>query len=158
MSRGSQTRAELIQALQLQMREVSAQAVMVSQTVADLVGVNSTDLDCADFLNIHGPMTAGELARRSGLTTGAITGVIDRLERKGWVVRERDPNDRRKVIVRSIQGEDFAREAYKIYKPLIDLMDEVTAQFTDEELEAILRFLRLASEKTPAALPKMRGE
>src|ERR1700722_4560337 len=81
------------------MRKASAQGTMFAKAVADRAGISSSDMDCMDFLNIEGRMTAGRLAELTGLTTGAITGVIDRLEKAGFVRRERDQDDRRKVFI-----------------------------------------------------------
>uniref|UniRef100_UPI0013D5678B MarR family transcriptional regulator n=1 Tax=Klebsiella pneumoniae TaxID=573 RepID=UPI0013D5678B len=76
-----------------------AMGVIFSQTVASRVGISSSDLECMDFLNLESRVTAGRLAEVTGLTTGAITGVIDRLEKAGLVRRERDDSDRRKVFI-----------------------------------------------------------
>src|SRR3979409_1184101 len=86
--------------LMLALRRSSAAGVLHGQTVARRVGVNSTDLECLDLILMSGPSTAGEIARHTGLTSGAVTGLIDRLERLGLVERTADPADRRKVLVR----------------------------------------------------------
>src|SRR5258706_15395621 len=78
------------------MRDVSGQGVLYSQAVAERLGMNSTDLECLDHIS-RGPLTAGRLAELTGLTTGAITGVIDRLERAGLARGERGAHDRRKT-------------------------------------------------------------
>src|ERR1700744_359744 len=78
------------------MRETSALGVLFSQAVASRLGIASSDLECLDIVVLRGPVTAGELATATGLTTGAITGVIDRLEQAGFVRRTRDAADRRK--------------------------------------------------------------
>src|SRR5690348_3305280 len=96
------TRAELEAGLNAVMREMSAQGVLYSQTVASRLGIASSDLECLDLIALRGQATAGELAEASGLTTGAITGVIDRLEKAGFAKREADAKDRRKVIVRAV--------------------------------------------------------
>src|SRR5580700_8824106 len=98
MSRPSKKRLELTGALNLAMREASGLGVLFSQEVARRLGIASTDLECLDYLG-RGPIAAGELAELTGLTTGAITGVIDRLERAGLARRSRDVADRRKVLV-----------------------------------------------------------
>ncbi|MCX6047867.1 MAG: MarR family transcriptional regulator [Chloroflexi bacterium] len=90
---------ELTQELNRQFRYTSANAVMFSQVIAQKAGINSTDNECLDFLLLNGPATAGQLSELTGLTTGAVTAVIDRLEKIGYVKRERDSADRRKVIV-----------------------------------------------------------
>src|SRR3981081_4383910 len=83
--------------LMLALRRSSAAGVLHGQTVARRVGVNSTDLECLDLILKSGPSTAGEIARHTGLTSGAVTGLIDRLERLGLVERTADPAGRRTV-------------------------------------------------------------
>src|SRR5260221_887836 len=95
-------RAALMQELEHAVRPSSAQGVIFGQTVASRVGISSSDLECLDFLNLEGRVTAGRLAEVTGLTTGAITGVVDRLENAGLVRRERDDNDRRKVFIATV--------------------------------------------------------
>src|SRR6266513_4273631 len=95
-------RAALMEELEHAMRRSSAQGVIFGQTVADSAGVSSSDLECLDFLNLEGRVTAGRLAEVTGLTTGAITGVVDRLEKAGLVRRERDADDRRKVFIATV--------------------------------------------------------
>ena len=92
-------RAALLQELEEAMRRSSAQGVIFGQTVANVAGISGSDLECLDFLNLEGRVTAGRLAEVTGLTTGAITGVVDRLEKAGLVRRERDEADRRKVFI-----------------------------------------------------------
>jgi DNA-binding MarR family transcriptional regulator len=92
-------RAALLTELEHAVRKSSALGVIFGQTVANKVGMSSSDLECLDFLNIESRVTAGRLAELTGLTTGAITGMVDRLEKAGWVRRERDDNDRRKVFI-----------------------------------------------------------
>jgi DNA-binding MarR family transcriptional regulator len=95
----AKSRAELMQDLEHAMRKSSAQGTIYASAVADSVGISSSDMDCMDFLNLEGRMTAGRLAELTGLTTGAITGVVDRMEKAGLVRRERDAEDRRKVFI-----------------------------------------------------------
>src|ERR1700733_9920538 len=93
-------REQLMLALDRALRNVSGQAVLHSEPMAERLGINSSDLECLDIIIMNGPLSAGALARASGLTSGAITGVIDRLQRAGLTEREPDPLDRRKVVVR----------------------------------------------------------
>src|ERR1043165_8111103 len=92
-------RAALMQELEHAVRKSSAIGVIFGQTVANAVGVSSSDLECLDFLNIEGRVTAGRLAELTGLSTVAITGLVDRMEKAGLVRRERDEEDRRKVYI-----------------------------------------------------------
>src|SRR5688500_3670569 len=96
------SRDALLQRLDGTLRKITAQSVLISDLVATRVGLNSTDLECLDLLYLAGATTAGTLAKRTGLTTGATTAVIDRLERAGFVRRRRDADDRRKVLVEVI--------------------------------------------------------
>src|SRR5438309_4257603 len=97
-----------MQELEHALRRSSAQGVIFGQTVANVAGISSSDLECLDFLNLEGRVTAGRLAEMTGLTTGAITGVVDRLEKAGLVRRERDESDRRKVYI-AIVPENVAK-------------------------------------------------
>ena len=102
MSSDSSDRDALIRTLDREMRRISAQSVMFSQAVAERLDLNPTDLECLGIIGETGALTAGQLAELTGLTTGAITGVIDRLERAGYVRREQDASDRRRVIVQPV--------------------------------------------------------
>src|SRR3989442_798557 len=95
-------RAALLQELEHALRRSSAHGVIFGQTVANVAGISGSDLECLDFLNLEGRVTAGRLAEVTGLTTGAITGVVDRLEKAGLVRRERDESDRRKVFIATV--------------------------------------------------------
>jgi DNA-binding MarR family transcriptional regulator len=104
-----------------------------------------------------GPMTAGQLAEITGLTTGAITGVIDRLERAGYVQRERDPEDRRKVIVCLVPD-----KAYKDIAPLFKILsrnyDPISKAYSDEELGVILKFMKESNQVLKETIAMLREE
>src|SRR5712672_4709458 len=116
-------RAALMEELEHAVRRSSAQGVIFGQTVASRVGISSSDLECLDFLNLEGRVTAGRLAEVTGLTTGAITGVVDRLEKAGFVRRERDDNDRRKVFIATVP-ENLARIG-GLYVPMQEAMHKL---------------------------------
>src|SRR5256885_16089627 len=97
-------RAALLQELEHALRRSSAQGVIFGQTVASVAGISGSDLECLDFLNLEGRVTAGRLAEVTGLTTGAITGVVDRLEKAGLGRRGRDESDRRKGFIALVPG------------------------------------------------------
>ena len=120
------------------------------------LGVNATDLRCLDIIQRLDGVTAGELAREAGLTTGAVTSVIDRLERAGYVKRENDPNDRRKVLVRMTPA---AFEAvYSIWGPETQDYMEQMSSLPREQLEAFVEFMREANEIQRKHLDRIRGE
>jgi DNA-binding MarR family transcriptional regulator len=137
-SKGLLKRNELIAALNQAMRDASGQGVLFSQMVAGRVGIHSTDLECIDYI-IRGPVTAGELARATGLTTGAITGVIDRLESAGFARRERDEADGRKVLVRALPA--VQRRLGPLFKPMERAAMAVLSDYSDMELALLLDFM-----------------
>src|SRR6476619_4044898 len=92
----------------LAMRRNGSIMQLLGQVSAERIGINVTDLNCLNIVALTGPMTAGELARATGLTTASITGVLDRLEEGGFVRRERDPKDRRRVSVKLNPGPGLA--------------------------------------------------
>jgi DNA-binding MarR family transcriptional regulator len=134
----TKTRAALLQELEEAMRRSSAQGAMFAKAVADRAGISASDMDCMDFLNLEGRMTAGRLAELTGLTTGAITGVVDRLEKAGYVRRERDESDRRKVFI-AVVPETAARIG-RLYVPMQQSMQKVWSRYSEEELRLLLRF------------------
>lgn len=136
---GEDRRQALLWRLQAAMREASGQGVLISQTIAGRVGLNASDLECLDLMQLQGPRTAGELARATGLTSGAITGLIDRLERAGYVARESDPADRRRVVVR-VRPESLA-ELNALYAPLQMASQDLNAGYSDAELALIAGFM-----------------
>jgi DNA-binding MarR family transcriptional regulator len=131
-------RAALLEALEQAMRKASAQGVLYGQSVANAVGISGSDLDCLDLLNFEGRVTAGRLAEVTGLTTGAITGVVDRLEKAGLVRRERDEADRRKVYIVILPAS--AARIGRYYLPLQEKMHKVWGTYSDAELQLLLRF------------------
>ena len=146
MSRGK-TRAALMQELEEAMRRSSAQGVLFGQTVANAIGISGSDLDCLDFVNLEGRVTAGRLAEVTGLTSGAITGVVDRLEKAGLVRRERDEVDRRKVFI--VVVSENAAKIGRVYVPMQQAMHKLWSTYSDAELQLLLRF---AKEGYKAAL------
>jgi DNA-binding MarR family transcriptional regulator len=131
-------RAALLRELENAMRKASAQGTMFAKAVADRAGISSSDMDCMDFLNIEGRMTAGRLAELTGLTTGAITGVIDRLEKAGFVRRERDQGDRRKVFITPVPARMM--EIGHFYQLLQRAMHKQSDAYSDAELKVLLRY------------------
>jgi DNA-binding MarR family transcriptional regulator len=156
MSRREPKRAELLAALNDDFRELSTATILFHQAIADRLGLNLTDHKCVGFL-ASGPLTAGELAGRTGLTTGAITGVIDRLERAGLVRRAKDPNDRRRVIV-----EPIPRRAEQQIAPLFESIAksslELCERYSTRELAVIHDFTVRACELAYAETRRLREE
>ena len=143
MSRES--KEELIAGLIAAYRANTSQEGAFDALAAERLGLSLTDLRCLDLVQASGGMTAGELARGSGLTTGAVTAVIDRLEQAGFVRRLRDDSDRRKVNV-EVTPRHY-EEAGKVWGPLMaDWQKTLASRFTADELRVITDFLRSATE------------
>jgi DNA-binding MarR family transcriptional regulator len=122
---------------------------------AQRLGVNETDLHCLNIVENAGGITAGELAAESGLTTGAVTGVIDRLERKGFAKRVSDPADRRRVKVEVTKT--FYSRAEKIWGPVAADWASSLERFSAAQLDAFNQILRTTNEVTRRHLDRLRG-
>lgn len=131
-------------ALEAALREASGLGVVLSGVVADHLGLSPKDLECLDILVLRGPVTAGDLAKATGLTTGAITGLVDRLETAGFARRERSPNDRRKVLVRALPR--VTTEIMPLYAPLQARTRALIAALSDEDIDRLLAFFAAARE------------
>lgn len=130
---------------------------LLGQVSAERIGINATDLNCLNIVAVTGPMTAGELARATGLTTASITGVLDRLEEGGFVRRERDPKDRRRVIVTLNPGPGL-REIGPTFGPLVRAWREAAAGYSDEDLRLLLDFQLKLEQIVRDQLARLRGE
>jgi DNA-binding MarR family transcriptional regulator len=131
-------RAALLQELENAMRIASSQGALFAKSVADRAGISSADMECIDFVNVEGRMTAGRLAELTGLTTGAITGVVDRLEKAGFVRRERDESDRRKVFI--VPVTERMMEIGRFYELVKRAMRKQCEGYSDAELKLLLRY------------------
>jgi len=112
---------------------------LMGRAAAERIGLNATDLNCLDILSFSGQMTAGQLARATGLTTASITGVADRLKEAGYVRRERDPGDRRRVVIRLIQ-ERAASDVGSVFLPMVRAWQKIASRYSDDELRLIVEF------------------
>jgi DNA-binding MarR family transcriptional regulator len=132
-------RRQLTEDFVLAVRRTGAVMQLLTQAAADRIGVNSTDLNCLNVLALTGTMTAGELAKTVGLTTASITGVLDRLEEGGFVSRERDATDRRRVIIQ-LNFSRSMRDVAPVFAPMLAAFRASTAQRTNDELRLIIAF------------------
>jgi DNA-binding MarR family transcriptional regulator len=129
----------LIQELMQAGRELSVHAMMFHATVAERLGLNPTDHKALDLLVRGGPLTAGQLADQTGLTTGAITGVIDRLEERGFVRRVKDANDRRRVVVEAVK--ERLPEVGRLFGSLARAWASFCGRYSDKDLAVVVDFL-----------------
>jgi DNA-binding MarR family transcriptional regulator len=129
---------------------LSGQSVLFSQTVAQRLGMHPSDLECLGFLADQESVSAGRLSEVTGLTTGAVTRLIDRLERAGYVRRLADSTDRRRVLVEPIA--ERVQVISRQYLALQDAFEATFAAYTAEQLDLVLEFLR----RTEAAMSAAR--
>ena len=151
----SEGRERLLRGLHEAQRASVGQSVLFHHAVAARVGINATDLNCLNVLEMHGPLTAGQLAEHTGLTRGgAITAAIDRLEGAGLLARERDPGDRRRIIVRLLP------EAVARIAPLMpsDVWDELCADYADDQLALVLEFTRRSNKIVQGLVERLAEE
>lgn len=121
------------------MRGLGTRTILYQQNVAASLGMYNNDLISVDILNETGPITAGELSKLTGLATGSVTALIDRLEKIGYVRRQNDPSDRRRVII--VPEYESKEEISNTYLPLHAAMINLVSSYTPEELALITEFL-----------------
>jgi DNA-binding MarR family transcriptional regulator len=142
-SAGPGTRQKLIMEAALAARLHQNAYDRFEDAAAEYFGVNRTAMRCMDVLDRAGLLTAGEIARQTGLTSGAVTALLDRLERAGYVRRLRDDTDRRRILV---EMTDLARQgAAEVYGPLAEVLSEYD-KYSDDELRLITRYIERGSE------------
>jgi DNA-binding MarR family transcriptional regulator len=150
-------REEIIQAVVEKRREMSTETIMFHQAVADILGLHITDHKCLDLIHHYGAMPAGRLAELTGLTTGAVTGIIDRLEEAGYVRRTDDPKDRRRIIVEPTKNKKWERKIEAIFIPLHERMHKLLSSYSESELAFLLDVLTKTLDQSHQELMKLRG-
>jgi DNA-binding MarR family transcriptional regulator len=149
-------RRRLIRGIKESLRAVGAQLSRLNHEVGGRVNVRASDLECLDYLSREGPLSPTSLARLTGLHPATLTGILDRLERDGWIARDRDPDDRRGVVVRAEHGR--GAEILRLY--LVDsgmntALDEILAGYTEAELAVIAGFLERTADAGRTAADRL---
>jgi DNA-binding MarR family transcriptional regulator len=147
-------RAELLSELAAEAPAHAGAAVRLNIAVANQLGLPLTDIQCIGLL-ASGPAAPTRLAERLGLTTGAMTKVLDRLERGGYVHRSADPADRRRIVV-TASTEGLAKVGRR-YAPVGEAFARQFAGYTDAELRTVLKFMRDGREVSEAEIDRIRG-
>lgn len=150
-------REETIQIIVDRFREMSTETVMFHQAVADELRLYITDHKCLNIIHRFGAMPAGRLGEMTGLTTGAITGMIDRLEKAGYVRRANDPKDRRKTIVEPVRNKKLERKIEMIFMPLHERMHKFLSSYSDSELTLLLDIMTKLIEQTREESKRLRS-
>ena len=136
---------------------MSAATVMFHTTVAARQGLSATEEKALDLLERFGPLTAGELSKRSGLAPASVTGLIDRLERKGFARRIAHPSDRRSILVEVDADRVYAGMA-PLFADWVGSLEELYAGYSDEQLELILHFLTEVARRQREATARLTSD
>jgi DNA-binding MarR family transcriptional regulator len=141
---GGAPRRRLTSAIKDSLRDLRGQLSMLKRQVGVRLDLKDVDLDCLDLISRRGPLSPTAIARHAGVHPATMTGILDRLERAGWVARDRDPADRRAVTVRARR--ERAGEMSGQFAGMNAAMDEICAGYGEAELELIAGFLARAAE------------
>jgi DNA-binding MarR family transcriptional regulator len=139
----SRDKRELFDELIAEVRRSQSASARFDQAVADAIGLNRTDMRCVDVISRHGQVAAGELARETGLSTGAMTAALDRLERAGYARRVRDQLDRRRVLVELTPQTASLHRFYAAHQAESERLYD---KYTAAEMELMLGFFRNSRE------------
>jgi DNA-binding MarR family transcriptional regulator len=150
------TREELLREIEVESNTSTTDGLFLFQAAAERSGMNLTDLQCVTILATSGPMSAGQLAEMMGLTTGAITGVVNRLERTGHVRREKDPGDARRVVIQPVT-EELQRVGVDLFGSQREMMDTLLADYDDRDLALILDVFRKSNAMTRQQAARIRA-
>jgi DNA-binding MarR family transcriptional regulator len=155
-ARSTAPRRRLNRAVKQSLRELGAELSRLNHSVGGRLDLKGADLECLDLIGQHGPVSPSMLARLAGLHPATLTGVLDRLEDAGWITRERDPADRRGVLVRMQRGR--GAEVLRLY--LVDsgmnsALDDICEDYGDAELALLADFLQRAAEAGRAAAARL---
>jgi DNA-binding MarR family transcriptional regulator len=148
------SRQRLVQSVISGLRNLDGELDLMDQAIADALGLNRTDTQAMDIISRGGPVTPGALAERIGLTAGAVTTVLDRLEAGGWIRRRHDPSDRRRVLVE--RNETKARRVAHLYSDLQRATRQLAQHYTDEQLELLRDFLTATAALVTAHRQSLR--
>lgn len=138
------------------LRDVNGHLVVLNHRVGSRVALRDVDLACLDLIARYGPMSPSALAKRAGMHPATMTGVLDRLERSGWVARERDAEDRRAVVVRVLPGR--GNELFRLYASMRGSLNDICADYDAEQLALVRDFLRRVAGAGERAADELADE
>jgi DNA-binding MarR family transcriptional regulator len=152
------SRGQLNRAIKESLRDLGRQLSQLNHSVGARLDLKASDLECLDLISRNGPISPSALAKSSGLHPATMTGVLDRLERGGWIQRSRDPADRRGVVLQIARGRGAeVLRLYLVDSGMTTAVDEICAQYDDRDLELLVGFLRRTADAGRAAAERLAG-
>ena len=149
-------RGQLNQAVRESLRDLSVQMSLLSNRIGGHLDLKGTDLECLDLIDRYGPLSPSALARRAGLHPATMTGILDRLERGGWIDRGRDPADRRGVVIQAARGRGAeVLRLYLVESGMNTAMDQICAGYEDKDLQLLTDFLHRTAEAARTGAEKL---
>jgi DNA-binding MarR family transcriptional regulator len=153
----NEERAALLAEVENAMRLSTVRGIFFHHAIAQRAGMTTSDLNCVNILVAEGPLTAGQLADRVGLTRGgAITAALDRLEKAGYVVRERDPADRRQVLVRHTDA--VIARLQPLLTGFLTRWTEIVTSRSEDELRVLLDYFHRSNEAVGSAIAALQEQ
>lgn len=146
---GGRRRGRLNLAIRESLRDVGVQLSLLNHRISGHLDLKGSDLECLDLVDRFGPISPSALARRTGMHPATMTGVVDRLVRGGWITRERDPSDRRGVVLASLPSR--RADVLRLVAGMGSRMARICGDYSDAELELIDGFLRRTADAGRAA-------
>lgn len=148
-------RRRLTAAVRESLRALSIQLALLNRQVGEHLELKDADIGCLDLISRIGPVSPSALARRAGLHPATLTGILDRLERSGFIARERASADRRSVRVRMLP--DRTAELLGLYAPMNSAVDQICSGYSQAELGLLSDFLRRATDAGQSATDQLSG-
>jgi DNA-binding MarR family transcriptional regulator len=154
-SRSTLKRGEAIRRVQIGLRRLTHELHRLNDAVGSHIDLLPGDLEVLDMLGRHGPMSPRDVIAATGIHPATLTGVLDRLERGGWLRRSPDEKDRRRLIIEAVT--ERGGEVARLYAPMSKALNEICAGYSTEELASIVNFLERAAEAGTDAAAQVRA-
>jgi DNA-binding MarR family transcriptional regulator len=149
----SRARRRQVAEAKLALRELRIELAALNHRVGSRAEIKDTDFECLDIITRHGPLSPTALAHRTGLPLATMTGVLDRLERGGWILRDRVAGDRRSVQIRGVPGRQ--RDILALYGGMNSSLDEILGSYSGEQIDVVTDFLRRCTQAGRSATDQL---
>lgn len=152
----SHAQMELYEEISQAFQRAGTLAVLHTNAIAHRIGISATEFEAMNIISRNQPITAGQLADECGLTTGAITGILDRLERGKFIRRQRDPKDRRRVFIVPIENKARSDKIDELYWPMTEAFQHFVDSHSADQVEFLLDMQKIANMMAEKAIKDLR--